>query len=66
MPSKLIIRNTVPMARPSELSGKIPIPDSVARKSRITACTIAGRERSRAGSGGRPNEIEERERKTVA
>jgi len=41
-----------------------PMADSVARIIRIQACSIAGRARSLAGKGGRPMEIEEREKKT--
>ena len=62
----LINKNTIPNARPSSVSGTIPTPDSRARATRIPNWTIAGIESSREGKGGSPNEMDERERKTVA
>ena len=66
IPSMLINKNTIPKARPSSVSGTIPTPDSSARATRIPNWTIAGMGSSRDGRGGRPNEMDERERKTVA
>ena len=66
MPSILINRNTRPKANPSELSGITPTPDSKARVTNITSCTIAGRGSKRDGKGGRPKEIDDRDKKTVA
>jgi hypothetical protein len=66
MPSRLISRNTVVMLHASSASaGKTPTADSNARRRRIPAWMIAGRGRRRAGRGGTPIEIDDRERKTV-
>lgn len=51
---------------PCEAPSRMPRADSSARVVRTTACKTAGRGRSRAGKGGRPNEMEDRERNTVA
>ena len=64
-PSMLIRRKTNEMLSPSESSLNIPTADSIMRMVRIAPCTKAGRLRNRAGRGGRPKEIDDRERKTV-
>lgn len=51
--------------KPSEASEKKPMADSYVRVNSITACTMAGKDKSREGSGGKPSEMVERERKTV-
>lgn len=50
---------------PKSLSEKIPTADSKARVVKMTAWTIAGIDRSFAGIGGIPINIQERERNTV-
>ncbi len=65
MPSRLTRRNTVIMLSPSESSEKKPTADSYASDRRIKHCTMEGKESSRAGSGGSPIDIEEREKNTV-
>ena len=64
-PSMLMSRKTREKLRPSESSLKMPAADSTTRIVRITAWTIAGRLSSRAGRGGRPREMDERDKKTV-
>lgn len=49
----------------SALALKNPTALSKRRVKRTKAWMIAGRESRRAGRGGRPREMEERERKTV-
>ena len=66
MPSKLINTKTKPIAKPSELAGIKPTPDSSASMDRIKNWTIAGSERNREGSAGNPKEMDERDKKTVA
>jgi hypothetical protein len=61
----LIRRKTSEKLSPSESSPNIPTADSMARIKRIAPCTKAGRLSNRAGRGGRPREIDDRERKTV-
>jgi hypothetical protein len=64
-PSRLINRKTKVILRPSESAGKNPMADSDASVSRIKPCKMEGSERKRDGSGGRPMEIDEREKNTV-
>lgn len=65
MPSRLMSKKTRPVASPSESADISPTPDSSARRIRIPACTKAGSGRRRAGSGGMPREIDDREMNTV-
>lgn len=65
MPSMLMSRKTKAKLRPSCSSPKKPTVDSTARVVRMKPCTIAGRESSFPGRGGRPSVIDDRERKTV-
>jgi len=65
MPSILIKKKTRTMLAPFLSTGKNPTADSKVRETRTSACKIAGRDRSLCGSGGMPNDIEEREKKTV-
>lgn len=65
IPSTLIKMNTRIIVIPYCSSEKIPTADSKARMVKMTAWTIAGRDRSLAGIGGIPINIQEREKKTV-
>lgn len=59
-----IIKNTRAKLRPSDSSLKIPTADSVARMVTTIAWTVAGSARSLVGSGGRPSEIDDRDKNT--
>jgi len=50
---------------PAPPGGIIPREDSSVKKIRMKACTIAGIGRYFRGRGGNPNEIVDRDRKTV-
>lgn len=65
IPSTLIKMNTSMIVIPNFSSEKIPTADSKARVVKMTAWTIAGTDRSLAGIGGIPINIQERERNTV-
>ena len=65
MPSMLMSKKTRPNANPSILSGTNPMADSRDSANNITACTIAGSGKSRAGRAGRPIVMEDRDKKTV-
>jgi hypothetical protein len=65
IPSRLIRRNTAAILHASSSFGKNPMADSTASTRRMHACRIAGSGRNRAGSGGMPMEMDEREKKTV-
>ena len=66
MPSMLMRMKTRAKLKPCEVPSKIPRADSSASAVRTSACRIPGRGSSRAGRGGNPNEMEERDRNTVA
>ena len=65
IPSTLISTKTRAIFVPFRSSEKIPTADSKARMIKMIACMIAGKPRSFSGIGGRPINIQERERKTV-
>jgi len=58
--------NTKDILIASESIGKKPWADSIKSKEKMMVCMMAGKGRRRAGSTGRPKEMEDRERKTVA
>lgn len=57
--------NTSEKLRPWDFAPKIPKADSNTSIVRIIAWITAGMESRRVGSGGIPNEMEEREKNTV-
>lgn len=62
MPSTLM--STTHSRTPNESAPTRPVADSTVRVSRIAACMMAGSEMKRPGSGGRPSEIDDREKNT--
>ena len=65
IPSMLTSKKIRKKLAPSELSPKIPIALSYPRVKRMASCMIAGAGSSFSGSGGKPREMEDRERNTV-
>lgn len=65
MPSRLIRTNTNRILGPSESELKNPTAASKLKVVNMIPCKMAGRERSRAGKGGMPRDMEDRDRKTV-
>ena len=61
----LISRNTSEKLSAGESSPKIPTAASITSMVRTTACMTAGRLSNLVGSGGKPSDIEDRDRKTV-
>lgn len=65
MPSRETSKKTNTMLIPFASTGKNPTADSNAKATSITDCRMAGSAMSRDGSGGRPIDMEDREKKTV-